>query len=251
MRGATSSDTSGRKCAPSVTCRSRNTSGSQAWSTGSSARISGESAFIQSRFRFRFRALVRQPWERGPFWLGRWCGEECSCPSTLKMGTKTKVRWRRRPGSAVPSRSSRRSWKPASLPSISPGWIPARAKTTGRPRRRAFSGVSVPSSLAASAQRGRPSPVVPKRSARSRPRKRRVKARTSVSTSEAGPVSEYPESSAWVSRGRGVVRAIGPRSLDENRPTAGAQVEGRLRAAATSAFAPALRRIRSGSHRSR
>src|SRR5262245_24569539 len=142
------------------------------------------------------------------------------------MGTKTKVTSPRTPGSAVRWSSSRRSWKPASLPSISPGWIPASANTTGRPRRRAFSGVRTPSSLAASTHSGRPSPLVPKRWAWTRPRKRRGKFRASVSTSAAGPLSTYAVRSACVFSGS-VGPGIGPRSVAENS----AQREHRLKRA--------------------
>jgi len=66
-------------------------SGRQAAKSPSQARISGVSALRKSRFRFRLRAVTRQPISWGPFWLMRPHREKRSWPSTLKMGMKSRV----------------------------------------------------------------------------------------------------------------------------------------------------------------
>ena len=65
------------------------------------------------------------------------------------------------PGAALFSSASRSARKPASLPSISPAWIPPCTSSTGTPRFFACSAVSAPVRVTASASIGRPSGVRP------------------------------------------------------------------------------------------
>ena len=60
-----------------------------------------------------------------------------------------------------PTVRSRRSIIPASLPSISPAWMPAWAKRVGRPLARRASAVLAPSFEATTSQRSRPSGLLP------------------------------------------------------------------------------------------
>jgi len=69
----------------------------------------------------------------------------------------------------APSSSSRSTQKPASLPSISPAWMPPSASSTGRFFAWLALGSKVPSALATSASIGRPCGVWPNFSQRTRP----------------------------------------------------------------------------------
>jgi hypothetical protein len=132
--------------------------------------------------RERGRAERRRAVSAGPRWLGRWFGPNRSLPSTFRTGTNTTVT--RASGPARPAAShSRSAMKPASLPSISPAWMPPWNKIVSRRRARAAAGSSAPSALTASASMGRPSGVVPNVVQRARPGKARSNARQSRSTS--------------------------------------------------------------------
>ena len=69
--------------------------------------------------------MVRKPISSGPRWFGRWFGPKRSWPSTLNTGTNTTVTAveRARRGLALEQRRAA-TRKPASLPSISPAWMP-------------------------------------------------------------------------------------------------------------------------------
>ncbi len=78
------------------------------------------------------RDVVFQPICCGPRKAAPMSGPRCSCPSLLRMGTNTKSTSSSR--SSLPRCAiSRSSIRPASLPSISPPWMPACASTTGLP----------------------------------------------------------------------------------------------------------------------
>jgi len=78
--------------------------------------------------------VVRQPVSSGPFWFGRFQRPKRSWPSRLKAGTKS-IAMRSSTERQAPSESiSRKAMKPASLPSLSPGWMPAWSMRSGTER---------------------------------------------------------------------------------------------------------------------
>jgi hypothetical protein len=105
--------------------------------------------------------VVRQPWTEGPRWLGRLYIDARSWPSALKIGMKIRLVRSSRP-SLPRSAMSRSSIIPASLPSISPEWMPAWASRMGLPGSSLGSGPSSGSLLTKTASRSRPWADLPK-----------------------------------------------------------------------------------------
>src|ERR1019366_6074928 len=129
------------KSLPSVTWLSIRKSGFQVLKSLSQARISGVSALMVSRFRFRRCALLRRPVDPGPFWLGRWYGLKDSWPSTLNTGMITKIMRSSQAAYLLPTTMSRTSMREGSLPSISPAWMPLWMSITTLPVLAAAGGV--------------------------------------------------------------------------------------------------------------
>src|SRR5215831_11471759 len=168
-------------------------------------------------------ALTRVPTFSGPIWpcsLGRssrrFAGSTASLPSGLNSGTTTSVSSPSR-SAFWPSSRSRISIRLDSLPSTSPAWIPLMISTTGRPRRRASSGVRTPCADSTHSGRSRPPGLVPNDDTARRGSRRAASPAMNSITWAWSEVSLYEVASARVSGGIAASCHAGPANARPSR----------------------------------
>jgi hypothetical protein len=123
--------------APLVACRSMVAIGSQAPDQRQHRAHLGRVGLGVVAVEVEFCAVVRQPISSGPRWLGTVPGAEALVAVDVEHRHEHQHLAVQRARAASPSSTSRRARKPASLPSISPAWMPPCTSNTAMPRARA------------------------------------------------------------------------------------------------------------------